>query len=151
MKQFTPEQKHEILLEYQPRSATHSFPALAARHAVGGGARTLRYWFARWNRTAASLQRKKATGRPPCLTRAEKQRYILAPIRRSNRSFRRVRYTRVARQLRENTGKTVSDRTVQRIGKEELHGRKTRGKKRTADESKQTDTRKMGARWLCMA
>lgn len=141
MKQFTPEQKHEILLEYQSHSTTHSFPALAARHAVPGGARTIQRWHARWDHTIASLQRKPVPGRPHVLTPTEVQRHIAAPIRRLNRSARRVRYSKVAQQLRARTGKSVSDRTVQRIGKDELAAKKTRGKKRTAEESQCTDTR----------
>ena len=140
MKQFTAEQKHEIILEYQPHSPTHSFPALAARHAVAGGAETVRKWHQRWDGTAASLQHKKGAGRPRILTPSEIQHYVTVPIRHLNRAANRVRYTKVAVQVREKTGKHVSDRTVQRIGKEELGGKKTRGRKRSAEESKYTDT-----------
>jgi len=144
MKQFTPEQKHEILLEYQSHSPTHSFPALAARHAVGGGAETVRKWYQRWNGTAASLHHKKGAGRPHILTPSEVQHYINLPIRHLNRTAKRVRYTKVAVKVREQTGKQISDRTVQRIGKEELGGKKTRGKKRSAEECKYTEMDKRG-------
>lgn len=138
MKQFTAEQKHEILLEYQPHSTTHSFAALAARHSVPGGKSTVKRWHDRWNHTAASLQRKPVTGRPRVLTQTEVQRYIAAPIRRLNRSFRPARYRDIAKQLREKTGKQVSDATVKRYGKEQLGIKKGKGIKRTAEESKYT-------------
>src|SRR5665648_32562 len=80
MKQFTPEQKHEILLEYSPRSTTHSLVALAQGHAVKGGRRTIENWLARWDGSAASLQRKQVSGRPRSLTPEEVQRHITAPI-----------------------------------------------------------------------
>lgn len=142
MKHFTPGQKHEILLEYSPRTISHNFAALARRHAVPGGGRTIQNWFARWDGTAASLRRKVGTGKQPVLTPTEVQRHIIAPVRRSNRCARQVRYTKVAEGVRQRTGKTVSDRTVQRIGKEQLGARMVRGKKRTADECEHSNTRK---------
>jgi transposase len=136
MKQFTPEQKHEILLEYQPRSSTHSFPALARRHAVAGGERTIKNWFAQWKHTIASLQHKRGAGRPRILTHAEVQRYIATPIRRKNRLHQPVHYTDLQSTVEEQTDKQVSPRTIRRYGKEELGGRLKHGKKRTVEECK---------------
>ena len=48
MPHFSAEAKHHILLEYSPRSEGRSFAALAARHAVSGGARTVQRWHSRW-------------------------------------------------------------------------------------------------------
>jgi transposase len=134
MKQFTPEQKHEILLEYSPRSATHSLAALALRHAVKGGRRTIENWLARWDGTAASLQHAKGAGRPRSLTPAEVQRHITAPIRRKNRAHQPARYTELQPALEQRTGKQVSLQTIRRYGKEEAGGRLKHGKKRTAEE-----------------
>lgn len=134
MKQFTPEQKHEILLEYSPRSATHSFRALAHRHAVAGGGRTIQNWFARWDGSAASLQHAKGAGRPRSLTPEEVQRHITAPIRRKNRAHQPVHYSELVEPVRQRTGQEVSSRTIRRYGKEEAGGRLTHGKKRTAEE-----------------
>jgi len=134
MKQFTPEQKHEILLEYSPRSSTHSLVALARRHAVKGGRRTLENWLERWDGTAASLQRRPVSGRPRSLTVEEVQRHIVTPIRRKNRTHQPVHYSELQPEVEEQTGKQVSSRTIRRYGKEEGGGRMTRGKKRTAEE-----------------
>jgi transposase len=134
MKQFTPEQKHEILLEYSPRTPTHNFAALAHRHAVAGGGRTIQNWFARWNRTPASLQHAKGAGRPRSLTAEEVQRHIITPIRRKNREHQPVHYSELQPAVEQRTGKKVASRTIRRYGKEEGGGRKTHGKKRTAEE-----------------
>jgi transposase len=134
MKQFTPEQKHEILLEYSPRSPTHCADALARRHAVAGGGRTIRNWLARWDRTPASLQRKQVSGRPRSLTAEEVQRHITAPIRRKNRAHVPVHYTELQPAVEQRTGKKVSSRTIRRYGREEAGGRLKHGKKRTAEE-----------------
>ena len=140
MKQFSASTKHSILLEYTPHSPTHSFSALAARHGVAGGRSTIQTWHSRWDDTIASLQHKKGAGRPRMLTQQEVLRHIEQPIRRLNRSARRVHYTKVAEQVRQKTHKSVSDRTVQRIGKEQLGAKKVIGKKRTADECKLVHT-----------
>jgi transposase len=134
MKQFTPEQKHEILLEYSPRSTTHNFAALAHRHAVAGGGRTIRNWFARWDGSVASLQHAKGAGRPRSLTAEEVQRHIIAPIRRKNRAHQPILYSELQPVVEQETGKKVSSRTIRRYGKEEAGGRLKHGKKRTAEE-----------------
>ena len=134
MKQFTPEQKHSILLEYTPYSPTHSFSALAARHGVVGGWHTISRWHSRWNRTVASLQPMKKTGRPRALTAAEVRRHIRAPIQKANRSYTAIHYSQLQPQVQQKTGKQVSLRTIQRYGKEELNAKQIRGKKRTANE-----------------
>ena len=136
MKQFSAEVKHSILLEYQLHTRTHSFAALARRHSITGGDRTIQRWYSQWNGTVASLTHKKGGGRPHILTEREVQHHIAEPIRRLNRAHRAVRYTSVARELRTKTGKHISDRTVQWIGKKELGARKTKGLKRTAEECK---------------
>ena len=134
MKQFTPEQKHEILLEYSPRSTTHSLVALAQRHAVKGGRRTIENWLTRWDGAAASLQHAKGAGRPRSLTADEVRRHIIAPIRRKNRAHATILYSELQPAVEERTGKKVSPRTIRRYGKEEGGGRLMHGKKRTAEE-----------------
>jgi transposase len=140
MKHPTPEQKHSILTHDTSRHKGETLQQILALHAVTASRKTVAEWQKRWDGTLASLQPQHITGRPHVLNRAEVQRYIATPIRRANRSAKPVRYTKVAEQVREKTGKAVSDRTVQRVGKQELGGRKTRGKKRTAEESESTDT-----------
>jgi transposase len=140
MKHFTPEQKHEILIEYQPYSRTHSFASLALRHGVDGGGRTVQNWYQRWDGTAASLQQREGAGRPNILTPTEVQHNIQQPIRRSNRLAQQVKYTKIAGLVRQNTGKSVSVQTVRRIGKQQLGASQRRGQKRTAAECKHIHT-----------
>ena len=138
MKQLPPEQKHSILLEYIPRSTTHSFAAPAARHGVAGGGNTVQIWHQRWDGTAASLQRKEGGGRPRVLSEREVQQHVRAPILRANRAHKVVHYAAVVEEVKQKTGKQVSARTVRRYGKEELQVKQRRGKKRTAEESECT-------------
>jgi transposase len=135
MKQFTPEQKHSILLEYVPLSTTHSFAALAARHAVAGGAEVVRRWHKQWDGSTRSLQHGKGAGRPRALSSRQVQQYVRGPLLRANRAHTSVHYPSVAAAVRQRTGASVSDRTVRRYGEEELGAKQGRGKKRTADES----------------
>src|SRR5271156_2940621 len=134
MKDFTPEQKHEILIEYQPYSRTHSFAALASRHGVNGGGRTIQNWYQRWEGIIASLQHRTGAGRLRILTPEEVEHNVEQPIREANRRAQQVRYAQITEHVREDTGKSVSDRTVRRIGEDELGGKLKRGQKRTAAE-----------------
>ena len=140
MTHLTPQHKHSILLEYQQRSRHHSFAALARRHGIAGGKQVLIKWHAAWDGTAASLEEQPHPGRPRILNAQEVQRYVAPGIRAKNRNAQRVHYTDIQPVVSKRTGKHVSLRTIERYGKEELHGRSTRGKKRTADESESTHT-----------
>lgn len=126
MKNFSPEAKHAILLEYQSRSHTHSLPALARRHGVLGGARTIRNWLSRWNGTIQSLRPHPKPGRPSALSEREIREYIRAPILAKNKAHEPIYYTTVARQLRQELGKKVSTCTVRRIGREILKAKHKR-------------------------
>lgn len=140
MKQFPPEQKHSILLEYTFQSRTHSFAALAARHGVAGGEQTVRRWHKQWDGTPQSLEHKKGAGRPRVLSRREVQQHVRTPILRANRAHRAVHYSKLLPSVLQKTGKELSARTLRRYGKEELGAKLRKGKKRTADESECTRT-----------
>lgn len=136
MKHFTPQQKHEILLEYQPNSRAHSFAALAARHHVSGGKEVVRRWYHQWDHTVKSLNEKHRSGRPRILTKAEVQHHIAIPIRSNNRSHKPIHYNKLQPVVTAKIGKNISVRTIQRYGKQQLKGRQEHGKKRTANECK---------------
>ena len=84
--------------------------------------------------------KEEGAGRPNILTPTEVQHNIQQPIRRSNRLAQQVKYTKIAEQVRQNTGKSVSVQTVRRIGKQQLGASRKRGKKRTAAECKHIHT-----------
>jgi hypothetical protein len=150
MPHFSPETKHAILLEYTPRSPTHGWEALARRHAIQGGGRTLRNWHRRWDGTAASLQDKQRSGRPPALSRAQVSRHVRAPILAANRAHRAVHYTELLPEVRQKTGTEVSLRSLQRYGKKELGARDKHSKKRTSDESEYNSTVERRDASLCV-
>ena len=135
MPHLSAEARHHILLEYSPRSSTHSFAALARRHAVTGGARVVRRWHQRWDGTSASLQRKAGSGKAPVLSRAQISRHIRAPILGANRAHSAISYTELLPRVQAATGSQISLRSLQRYGKEELGAKQKPCQKRTADES----------------
>jgi transposase len=147
MSEFSPGLKHRILSQYQPHCRGAGFGALAARYGVAGGERTVRRWFAAWDGTPRSLQRKSGSGRPRALSGAQATRYIYKPIQRKNRAHRAVHYTQLLPTVRAGTGKAISLRTVQRYGKNLYSAKNKRTEKRTAQECEHTDIQ-MDARVL---
>jgi hypothetical protein len=142
--------KHAILLEYTPRSATHSFAALAARHSIAGGSGTIARWHQQWNGTAASLKEKARTGRPRALSKRQVLQHVRAPILAANRSHRAISYTQLLPSVRSTTRTQVSLPTLRRYGNEELGVKQRHSKKRTADESECTRTHTECAVSLCV-
>jgi len=140
MTQLSAEAKHHILLEYRSHSPTHSFAALARRHDIAGGRSVVQTWHSQWDGTIQSLQRKPVSGRPRVLNKAQVRRHVAAPIRNSNRAARAVRYPKLLPQVRAASHSNVSLRSLQRYGHDEAGGKKTRGKKRTADECECAET-----------
>jgi len=134
MPHLSAEAKHHILLEYSPRSTTHSFEALARRHAIAGGKRTVLRWHARWNGTPQSLMRSAGSGKARILSRVEVSRHIRAPILAANRAHRAVHYPDLLPRV-QAAGTQLSLRTLQRYGKKELSVKQKRGVKRTSAES----------------
>jgi transposase len=140
MSHLSPDVKHHILLEYSPCSPSHSFAALAARHGVSGGARTVQRWHARWKHTPQSLERKQGSGKTRMLSAAQLSRHVRAPLLAANRAHRAVHYTDLLTKARQKTGTDVSLRTLRRYGKKELGAKQKHTHKRTADESQCTHT-----------
>jgi len=135
MPHTSPDAKHHILLEYAAHDDTRSFAALAARHAIPGGERTVRRWHRRWDGTPRSLERKAGSGKARVLSRAEVSRHVRAPILAANRAHRAIHYTELLPRVQAATGKELSIQTLRRYGKEVLRGRDKPSKKRTAAES----------------
>jgi transposase len=136
MKQLTPEIKHSILTHYTSPLNNNTLDQILSLHDISVTRQTVYNWLNKWNGTIESLQHEVGAGRPHILTKQEEYNYITAPIRRMNRSYKQVKYTKIANQVREKTGKNITDRTIRLIGKSKLGAKKTRGKKRTLEESK---------------
>jgi transposase len=136
MKLNSSQLKHFILTKYRPNCRGSGFESLAKRYGIKGGASAIKYWYDRWDGTAASLEHKRGAGRPTILSSEEVKQYITTSIKKKNRKSEPVHYTDILRPLQEKTGKKVSLRTIQRYGKEN-EGINTRNtKKRTAHERK---------------
>jgi transposase len=140
MSQLSADVKHTILLEYAAHEASRSFSALARRHGVKGGGRTVQRWHSRWNRTPDSLKHAPVPGRPRILTRAETSRHVRAPILAANRAHRAVSYTQLLPDVRRKTRKSIALRTLQQIGQEQLGIKSQHTSKRTAQEGESTHT-----------
>jgi hypothetical protein len=100
----------------------------------------IRLWHRRWDGTPASLQEQQRSGRPRTLSRAQVQRHIATPIRAANRAHRAIHYSDLLPRVLAATGTSVSLRTVQHYGEQELGAKQQRGIKRTAEESKRHST-----------
>jgi len=146
MSHLSADAKHAILLEYAPRSRTRSFSALARRHSVSGGSRTVSRWHQRWNGSAASLQEQQRSGRPRKLNSRQVQQHVRRPILAANRKHRPVSYTQLLPSVQAATATQLSLRTLRRYGKEELRVKSKATKKRTAVESE--SPQHTGSGWL---
>jgi hypothetical protein len=133
-KTFTAAQKHEILIEFSPHSPTRSFAALAARHDVPSGRRTVYNWYQKWDGTIQSLLHQSGAGRPRIMEEEEVMKYIQQPIQEANRSHNKIRYPNILDSIKQNTDLTPSLRTVQNYGEKELGARLVHGVLRTSEE-----------------
>lgn len=136
MKQLTPEQKHSILTHYTSPFNTQTLSTILSLHDINVNRTTVERWKNVWDGSIQSLQHKQVSGRPRILNQREVTRYVERPLREANRSSTPIRYSSVAKSIRTKINKSISDRTVRRIGKEELGGKMGRGKKRSAEECK---------------
>jgi hypothetical protein len=148
MPHLSAEAKHHILLEYAPGVRGSGFKALAARHEIKGGVKSLSEWHHRWDGTPQSLEERPRSGRPRALSSAQVRRHIAAPIRNANRAAQPVSYPALLPRVQAATDSHVSLRTIKRYGKEELQATTKHGKKRTAEERQQQHTRLLPA--LCL-
>jgi transposase len=137
---FSPQSKHHILTQYRAHSREYSFVALASRYAVKGGESTVRKWYRQWNGSAASLERKKGSGRPRALSEAQVNNLIRTPIRNKNRAHIAVSYTQLLPSVQQKSGKQIALRTVRQYGKRDVGATMKHCKKRMAAESECTHT-----------
>ena len=125
--------KHKVLLHYRAGQRGSGFRALATRFAIDGGKSTVADWHSRWDGSVQSLRRRAGSGRKPILNEAQKQRFIVEPVRRSNRLHKPVHYAPLRGALLAATRRQPSLRTVQRYGHNAAL-KLQRTKKRTAEE-----------------
>ncbi len=136
MTKYSPQFKHNILMQYQPRAYKKGFKSLAIQHKIQGGAQTIKNWYDRWNGTVASLERRISSGRPTLLNTRQVKQYIGTPIRKKNQLHKKINYETIHQQIKTKISKSISLRTIQRYGKERLQITKRRTKKVMLQECK---------------
>lgn len=134
MKHITAQQKHDILIHVRDRRGGEQPEEIAARHGVAASRRTVYSWLQQWDGTPRSLERKAGSGKQRMLSSRQVQQYVRPLILRANRAHKAVHYSQLLHSVRQKSSTELSLRTLQRYGHDELHGRQTRGKKRTAEE-----------------
>ena len=134
MSQLTARQKHDILVHCASRHDGESEVEIARLHGASVTRQTIYNWRCHWNGTPESLEHAQVTGRPRILTPAEISRHIHAPILAANRAHRSISYPQLRDRVEEKTSKSISLRTVQQIGKEQLGARYQHTVKRTEEE-----------------
>jgi hypothetical protein len=149
MSELTPDLKHHILTQYLPSSHDNSFAALAHRYNIKGGKRTIQRWYARWDGTPASLERRAGAGRHRLLSSAQIRDTITLPILNHNRAHRPVHYTELLSSVRTKTGTSVSLPTIQRYGKQIVRARDRSTRSLTAAECQYTDIIRSSSASLC--
>jgi hypothetical protein len=122
----TAQRKHDILIHCQSRRTSESEVDIAAAHGVLASRKTIFNWRRRWNGTPQSLERKVGSGKASILT--------------ANRSHRAASYTKIYDLVKQKTRKNLSLRTLQRIGKEQLHIKSKATVKRTKEEGQYSAT-----------
>lgn len=125
MPHWTPELKHNLLLEYRDDDPNYGFAALARRHPPLKE-RTMAKWHKGWDRTAASLERRAGSGRPPLIEPALRDKVIRSTINEANRRHEAIHHPEVGEVLAETTGVHAAPRTVRHWGEQLLaHERAT--------------------------
>lgn len=140
MKQFTPQEKHSILLHVRTCRADQSLDDIARLHGVKGGRRTLNNWLQKWDGSAASLEHKHGAGRPRALNKRQVYDLIHMPIRNKNRSHSAISYPQLLPSVQQKSGKQIALRTLQNYGERDVGATMKHTKKRTAQESEYTYT-----------
>ena len=134
MSHTSAQQKHDILVHCESRRGGETEVEVADLHGVVVNRKTLYRWRSRWNRTPQSLERREGSGATPILTSLEISGHIRAPILAANRSHRAIHYTDLLKKIQEKTGKSISIRTIRRIGQQQLRIQQKHTQKRTRQE-----------------
>jgi hypothetical protein len=137
MSQLSIDFKQHILSQYIPHQRGSGFKSLAHQYNIAGGGMTIKRWYDDWNGSKESLRHKKGAGRPPIMNQQQIIKHIKHPLDKANQSHTPINYRKVLNEITNKTNLQPSIRTVQNYG-EQLKGKKTKGIKRTAEESKIT-------------
>jgi len=114
--------KERVVREYQRGVRGKGFGALSTRFKISK--LLIQKWWRKWNaggRSVEAFEDEAGGDRKSILTQREKDRYILDFVAHKNANGEAVDYKDVQKNVVKHTKKDVSERTVSRIGKEELN------------------------------
>jgi transposase len=131
-KEVSCDQKQEILQEYQPKVRGKGFKSLAKTFKVKGGACAIRRWYKKWDGTKESLEKDSGGDRRSILSEKEKKTLISGFINKKAKKDA-ADYREVHENVESKTGKKISVKSVQRLGKE-LGSTSKRTKRKTPYE-----------------
>lgn len=121
--------KKRVVDYYHSHRPHISFRAVATLFEIKGGPMTVQRWYKRRN----SLETKPRSGRPTILKQDEINTHIGTKMLRKNRQPTTVHYTDIIDDVKKNTRKNPTLRTIQRYGLR-LGIRKKKTSKRTSQE-----------------
>ena len=110
--------KQKVLQQYKPGVLGCGAKAVAKRFDLPDHKLVLR-WHAVWDGTKESLERKAGAGRKRKLTHEESTTHIKEFVIKRNKDGIPTSYKEVEEEVEAKTGKEISLRTVQRLGREE--------------------------------
>jgi hypothetical protein len=113
--------KHRVCGAYQKGKRDKGFGALSKRFGVAKS--VIETWYEKWDlggRTPEAFEDDAGGDRRSILTPKEKERHILDYVSLKNSKREPVDYVNVHKNVVKQTKKDISERTVQRIGKEEM-------------------------------
>jgi transposase len=122
--------KERVVNYYTINQPSATFHSVARLFQIPGGDRTVRRWYKRRN----SLETKPRSGRPTILNQDQINTHICTKIRRKNRKPTSVHYTDIIDDVKRNTRKNPTLRTIQRYGHDKLCIKKKKTSKRTSQE-----------------
>jgi transposase-like protein len=119
-RRYDAEFKRSVLSEYLPGVKGAGFAALAKRFHVKGGAMLVRSWWIAQKRNE-SLTKRTRPHRAGKLSPAEIGAYIREFVTAKNQSKVAVDYGDVQAHVKKKTGKDISLRTIQRLGRQKAN------------------------------
>jgi hypothetical protein len=121
--------KKRVVNYYITNQPSATFRSVATLFQIKGGFRTVYRWYKRRN----SLETKPRSGRPTILKQDDINTHIGTKMLRKNRQPTAVHYTDIINDVKKNTRKNPTLRTIQRYG-HRLGIKKKKTLKRTSQE-----------------
>lgn len=136
MTHFQPHDKHHILTSCELIGIPSTLQILLVERGITITEQSIRNWRRKWDGTAASLERKKGSGRKRLLSRRQVNNLILTPVRNKRRVHHVVHYSDLMRNIRQKFNHPIAERTIRNYGKRDLNIQVKHTNKRTPHECK---------------